>query len=85
MDSALAASTIPLMEISPEETRALRALVHDINGQIFLIRGHTEIARRNDQNTQLNANLHQIQLSTDELERLVRELREQLGFPVEKK
>ncbi len=59
----------------------MRTLVHDMNGQIFLIRGHCEIIKRAPEGDQMEKSLHQIQAGTNELERIVRELRKQLGFP----
>lgn len=69
------------MNLDGNEEEALRALVHDMNGQLFLIRGHCEIAKRSDSADQKEKCLQQIQSSTDQLERLVREMRAQLGFP----
>lgn len=69
------------MDLTPAEEETLRSLVHDINGQLFLIRGHCELAKRNRDEEQRAKNLEQIQSGTDELERLVREMRVQLGFP----
>ena len=69
------------MELDDSEAKSLRDLVHDINGQIFLIRGHVEIAKRSDLPEQQEKCLRQIQASSDELERLMKEMRVELGIP----
>ncbi len=63
------------------EEGALKALIHDINGQLFLIRGHSEIARIAPQKEQREMSLQQIVDSADKVELLMRELRAELGFP----
>ncbi|GHB90297.1 hypothetical protein GCM10007047_01210 [Cerasicoccus arenae] len=69
------------MNLTNDEETSLRSIVHDMNGQLFLIRGHCEIAKRCDEAIQLEKSMSQIQCGTNELERLVHELRTHLGFP----
>ncbi|MEO0795772.1 MAG: hypothetical protein AAFX93_11440 [Verrucomicrobiota bacterium] len=63
------------MESCPNDTKAIQALIHDLNGQIFLIRGHAEIAKRSEKMEQRDDSLNKIQEGTDELERLVKAIR----------
>lgn len=69
------------MELGESEEKTLRSLIHDINGQLFLIRGHCEIAKITPKEDQREKSLEQIQGGTNEIERLVRDLRVELGFP----
>lgn len=66
------------MRASPEETERLRKLIHDVNGRLFLIRGHVEIARRTDCPEQHTKSMDQIKEATDDLERFMRALRADL-------
>ncbi|WP_269541993.1 histidine kinase dimerization/phospho-acceptor domain-containing protein [Cerasicoccus fimbriatus] len=69
------------MNLSDNEENSFRSLVHDLNGQIFLIRGHCEILKRTQDESQTEKSIQQIQQGTDRLESIVRDLRENLGFP----
>jgi len=68
------------MEMTPAENKNMRDLVHDINGQIFLIRGYAELANEAEDSSQRQSNLAEIQAAADELEALFRKLRIDLGL-----
>lgn len=69
-----------LMDASPQNTATLRQALHDINGEIFLIRGNAEIALHQlpKDTSQLVKNLEEIIARTEILEGRVRDLRKQL-------
>lgn len=69
------------MHADSDEENPLKSLIHDINGQLFLIRGHCEIAKITSMEDQRAKSLDQIAAGTNEVERLIRELRVELGFP----
>lgn len=74
------------LEPSSEEVRrqiaadhkSVRKFVHDINGEIFLIRGYADLTLGLlDDNETARQNLYKLLERTDELERYVRALREE--------
>jgi len=69
------------MELNEQEKNALRGLIHDINGQLFLIRGHCEIAKITSESEQRIKSIEQINDGANQVERLMRDLRTELGFP----
>jgi len=69
------------MECSEKEEGCVRDLIHDINGQLFLIRGHSEIAKNSTSDSERASSLDRIQTAADQLEKLFRKLRTEIGIP----
>ena len=57
----------------------LGELLHDLNGEIFVMRGHIDLALKNvDDRWKLEQGMENLRARTDEVERIIREMRGQL-------
>ncbi|WOO43112.1 hypothetical protein [Rubellicoccus peritrichatus] len=58
------------------ELDTMRKIVHDLNGEIFLIRGHVELARNSCRDLKTKKQLEGIQERTNALDLLSKRLRQ---------
>ncbi len=63
--------------MTPEQQTRLRKLVHDLNGELFLIRGYTEMSLEQiGDNERANRNLKKMLDRANTVEQLIHRLRE---------